>query len=63
MPEIVPLPERLSPGGSVPEVSAYEYGPLPPEAERFWLYDDPSSPPGRDGGVIVMVGQLPMVME
>ena len=44
------------PVGSEPEVTAYEYGAVPPLAEIVWLYAVPVFPPGRLVGANVIVG-------
>ena len=37
VPEIIPLVARDNPDGSVPVVTAYVYGPVPPLAVTVWL--------------------------
>src|SRR5438874_5257423 len=52
-PEVVGVPEStpedesmVRPGGVVPLTKLKEYGPVPPEAVRVWLYGEPSAPSG-----------------
>jgi hypothetical protein len=53
-----PLPVRVSPTGSTPELTTNWYGPLPPEARRETLYGVPDEPPGSDDGEIPITGQF-----
>jgi len=46
VPDIVPLSESRSPGGSDPDVRAYESGPLPPEPGIAYVKATPSSGAG-----------------
>src|SRR6476646_1478754 len=53
---MVPLPASSdSPGGRLPEVTAYWYGPVPPEAVTCWLSGDPACAAGRVAGARVSV--------
>src|ERR1700729_1030959 len=53
MPEMAPLRERVSPGGSEPPMSLHAYGGVPPAALRLAEYGVPTWPLAT--AVVVMV--------
>jgi hypothetical protein len=53
LPESTPVLLSVSPGGSVPETSAYLYGPVPPLADIEAEYDAPT--------VVLLLPQLPQI--
>jgi hypothetical protein len=47
-------PERVKPGGSVPDVSANVYGPMPPAATNVCEYAAPMEPVESGDGVVMV---------
>jgi hypothetical protein len=47
VPDKTPPEERESPAGSVPDVTAYVDGAVPPAEVIVWLYPTPTVPLGR----------------
>ena len=48
VPDIAPAADKLKPDGNDPEEIDQEYPPVPPVAERVWLYAAPTVPFGSD---------------
>ena len=58
VPDNMPLDPSVKPVGKAPEVTAYPYGAMPPEAVTVLLYAVPTLAAGRLPGLREMVGAL-----
>lgn len=61
VPEIVPVEDRLNPGGNVPLATAHVYGVVPPVAAKLAEYAVPTVPPGSEVVVIDTAGLIVML--
>ena len=52
VPEIVPAPDIVKPGGRLPAATDHVYGVVPPVADSVCVYTVPAVPPNSDAVVI-----------
>jgi len=52
----MPAVDKVSPAGSVPDVTDQLYGGVPPLAANVWLYSVPTVPEGRGLAVSITSG-------